>query len=94
MLALSDTQLALVMTAAGGLPVEKRSLFLRRALPVSRDEAGAEAEGVIGRDDRSEFAGQRTPIGGAKSRLAGVTCPEFYSQFGTSKPEHPAIDSR
>ena len=30
MLALSDTQLAVVMTAAGGLPVEKRALFLER----------------------------------------------------------------
>jgi hypothetical protein len=30
MLALTDAQLAIVMTAAGGLPVEKRSLFLER----------------------------------------------------------------
>ena len=30
MFALTDAQLALVMTAAGGLPVEKRSLFLER----------------------------------------------------------------
>jgi hypothetical protein len=30
MLALSDTQLAVVMTAAGGLAVEKRTLFLER----------------------------------------------------------------
>ena len=30
MFALNDAQLALVMTAAGGLPVEKRSLFLER----------------------------------------------------------------
>jgi hypothetical protein len=30
MLALSDTQLAIVMTAAGGLAVEKRALFLER----------------------------------------------------------------
>jgi hypothetical protein len=30
MLALNDAQLALVMTAAGGLPVEKRGLFLER----------------------------------------------------------------
>ena len=30
MLALSAAQLALVMTAAGGLPVEKRSVFLER----------------------------------------------------------------
>jgi hypothetical protein len=30
MLALSDDQLTIVMTAAGGLPVEKRSLFLER----------------------------------------------------------------
>ena len=30
MLALSDSQLQIVMTAAGGLPVEKRSLFLER----------------------------------------------------------------
>jgi hypothetical protein len=30
MFALSDKQLALVMTAAGGLPVEKRSVFLER----------------------------------------------------------------
>ena len=30
MLALSDDQLTVVMTAAGGLPVEKRSLFLER----------------------------------------------------------------
>jgi hypothetical protein len=30
MLALSDDQLATVMTAAGGLPVEKRDLFLER----------------------------------------------------------------
>jgi hypothetical protein len=30
MFALSDDQLALVMTAAGGLPVEKRSVFLER----------------------------------------------------------------
>jgi hypothetical protein len=30
MLALSDSQLALVMTAAGGLSPEKRSLFLER----------------------------------------------------------------
>ena len=30
MFALSDAQLALVMTAAGGLPVEKRSVFLER----------------------------------------------------------------
>lgn len=30
MLALSDTQLSVVMTAAGGLPVEKRALFLER----------------------------------------------------------------
>ena len=29
-LALSDSQLAVVMTAAGGLPVEKRTLFLER----------------------------------------------------------------
>jgi hypothetical protein len=30
MLALSDGQLAVVMTAARGLPVEKRSVFLER----------------------------------------------------------------
>jgi hypothetical protein len=30
MLALNDTQLALVMTAAGSLPLEKRSVFLER----------------------------------------------------------------
>ena len=30
MFALSDNQLALVMTAAGSLPVEKRSVFLER----------------------------------------------------------------
>ena len=30
MLALSDDQLALVMTAAGSVPVEKRSTFLER----------------------------------------------------------------
>jgi hypothetical protein len=30
MLALSDDQLAVVMTAASGLPVEKRSAFLER----------------------------------------------------------------
>jgi hypothetical protein len=30
MFALSDAPLALVMTAAGGLPVEKRSVFLER----------------------------------------------------------------
>jgi hypothetical protein len=30
MFALSNAQLALVMTAAGGLPVEKRSVFLER----------------------------------------------------------------
>ena len=30
MLALSDDQLAMVMTAAGSLPVEKRSVFLER----------------------------------------------------------------
>ena len=30
MLALNDAQLALVMTAAGPLPAEKRSLFLER----------------------------------------------------------------
>ena len=30
MFALTDAQLALVMTAAGGLPVEKRSVFLER----------------------------------------------------------------
>ena len=30
MLALNDTRLALVMTAAGGLPAEKRSVFLER----------------------------------------------------------------
>ena len=30
MLALNDDQLAVVMTAAGGLPVEKRDLFLQR----------------------------------------------------------------
>ena len=30
MLALSDSQLQIVMTAAGGLPVEKRSVFLER----------------------------------------------------------------
>jgi hypothetical protein len=30
MFALSDDQLALVMTAAGSLPVEKRSIFLER----------------------------------------------------------------
>jgi hypothetical protein len=30
MLALSDAQLTVVMTAAGGLPVEKRTLFLER----------------------------------------------------------------
>jgi hypothetical protein len=30
MFALNDSQLALVMTAAGGLPVEKRSTFLER----------------------------------------------------------------
>ena len=30
MFALSDDQLALVMTAAGGLPMEKRSVFLER----------------------------------------------------------------
>ena len=30
MFALSDDQLALIMTAAGGLPVEKRSVFLER----------------------------------------------------------------
>jgi hypothetical protein len=30
MLALSDDQLAMVMTAAGSLPVEKRSVFLKR----------------------------------------------------------------
>ena len=30
MLALTDDQLAIVMTAAGGLPVEKRGLFLER----------------------------------------------------------------
>ena len=30
MLALNDTQLALVMTAAGSLPVEKRGVFLER----------------------------------------------------------------
>ena len=30
MLALTDNQLAVVMTAAGGLPVEKRGLFLER----------------------------------------------------------------
>ena len=30
MFALSDAQLALVMTAAGGLPVQKRSVFLER----------------------------------------------------------------
>ncbi len=30
MLALSDNQLAVVMTAARGLPVEKRSVFLER----------------------------------------------------------------
>jgi hypothetical protein len=30
MLALSDDQLAIVMTAAGGLPVEKRGTFLER----------------------------------------------------------------
>jgi len=30
MFALSDDQLALVMTAAGGLPVEKHSIFLER----------------------------------------------------------------
>ena len=30
MLALSDDQLALVMTAAGSVPVEKRSVFLER----------------------------------------------------------------
>ena len=39
MFALTDAQLALVMTAAGGLPVEKRSVFLERVaarLPPSR----------------------------------------------------------
>jgi len=30
MLALSDSQLQIVITAAGGLPVEKRSVFLER----------------------------------------------------------------
>jgi hypothetical protein len=30
MLALSDTQLTVVMAAASGLPVEKRALFLER----------------------------------------------------------------
>jgi len=30
MLALSDSQLQIVMTAAGGLPVEKRGVFLER----------------------------------------------------------------
>jgi hypothetical protein len=30
MLALSDDQLAMVMTAAGSLPVEKRGIFLER----------------------------------------------------------------
>jgi hypothetical protein len=30
MFALNDAQLALVMTAAGSLPVEKRSVFLER----------------------------------------------------------------
>jgi hypothetical protein len=30
MFALSDDQLALIMTAAGGLPVEKRSVLLER----------------------------------------------------------------
>ena len=30
MLALTDDQLAMVMVAAGGLPVEKRGLFLER----------------------------------------------------------------
>ena len=30
MLALSDDQLAMVMTAAGSLPAEKRSVFLER----------------------------------------------------------------
>jgi hypothetical protein len=30
MLALSDEQLRIVMTAAGGVPVEKRSVFLER----------------------------------------------------------------
>jgi hypothetical protein len=32
MLALSDTQLAAVMTAAGNLPAEKRGVFLQRVL--------------------------------------------------------------
>jgi hypothetical protein len=37
MFALSDAQLALVMTAAGGLPVQKRSVFLERvAAPAAR----------------------------------------------------------
>ena len=31
MLALNDNQLQIVMTAAGGVPVEKRSTFLERA---------------------------------------------------------------
>jgi hypothetical protein len=30
MLALSDAQLAVVMTAAGALPIEKRGIFLER----------------------------------------------------------------
>ena len=41
MFALSDAQLALVMTAAGGLPVEKRSVFLERVAARLRLCAGA-----------------------------------------------------
>jgi hypothetical protein len=47
MLALSDDQLATVMTAAGGLPVEKRGTFLERVAARLRRRDTAALTGLI-----------------------------------------------
>ena len=69
MLALSDDQLAVVMTAAGGLPVEKRGLFLERVAArlqlhgrfgdADLDEAVRTASGNDRLDTSSLSLGQR-----------------------------------
>ena len=47
MLALSDDQLATVMTAAGSLPVEKRGVFLERVAARLRRRDTAALTGLI-----------------------------------------------
>jgi hypothetical protein len=47
MLALSDSQLQLVMTAAGPLPVEKRSVFLERVAASLRIHGAGDFERIV-----------------------------------------------